>query len=393
MSAAPIRIASVPADHPYVRHLGAPGGDAVVRLEDERGPGQRGWWPPRMLEPEWVELHADDFDLFHVQFGFDGRHPEQLRELVAALERLGKPLVYTVHDLRNPNHEEGGLHDAQMEVLVDASDALVTLTEGAAARIEERFGRTATVIPHPHVVPLGLLAERYSAPRERGRPQLVGVHFKSMRANMVGVPLLAALTEGGGVGAARLRVDLHSEIWEPQAPAFRGDLRTTLEYLERGDALELAVHDYFSDVELYDYLASLDVAVLPYRFGTHSGWLEACQDLGTAVVAPSCGCYADQGPAFVYDCDEDGLDAASLRDAVQRAVESVDAGDSRGAPRRDERDPSLTNRGEVRSGSPSSLSTGEWRMKQRMRIAGEHEALYRRVLAGATDAEAVAAVA
>jgi beta-1,4-mannosyltransferase len=389
MSTAPIRIASVPADHPYVRHIGAPGGDSVVRLEDEREPGQRGWWPPRMLEPEWVERHADDFDLFHVQFGFDGRHPEQLRELVATLDRLGKPLVYTVHDLRNPNHEEGGLHDAQMEVLVDAASALVTLTDGAARRIEKRFGRGATVIPHPHVVPLDLMAERYSTPRAPGRPPVVGVHFKSMRANMVGVPLLAALTEGDGVGAARLRVDVHSEIWEPQAPAFRGDLRTTLEYLERGDALELAVHDYFSDVELYDYLASLDVAVLPYRFGTHSGWLEACRDLGTAVVAPGCGCYSDQGKVFVYDCDENDLDGASLRGAVRRAIEAF------GAPKRDEGDPERTSPQFVSDGSPSSLpvATASWRRRQRLEIAVAHEQLYRRVLAGAAEAEAMAAVA
>ena len=236
-------------------------------------------------------------------------------------------------------------------------------------------------------MPLDLLAERYSAPSAPGRPPVVGVHFKSMRANMVGVPLLAALTEGEGVGSGLLRVDVHSEIWEPQAPAFRGDLRTTLEHLEGREALELAVHDYFSDVELYDYLASLDVAVLPYRFGTHSGWLEACRDLGTAVVAPSCGCYSDQGTVFEYDCDDDGLDGASLRDAVRRAVDSI------AAPRRDEGDPSLTNCGEVRSGSPSSLSTGEWRRKQRERIAVAHEQLYRRVLAEGTNAWPVAAVA
>jgi beta-1,4-mannosyltransferase len=363
VSTEPIRVASVPADHPYVRHLGAPGGDAVVRMEDEREPGQRGWWPPRMLEPEWVERHADEFDLFHVQFGFDGRHPEQLRELVDQLDRLGKPLVYTVHDLRNPNHEEHDLHDAQMEVLVEAADALVTLTDGAARRVEERFGRTAAVIPHPHVVPFDLLEERYAAPRTPGRPPIVGVNFKSMRANMVGVPLLGALTEGDGIGPARLRVDVHTEIWEPQAPAFRGDLRTTLEHLERRGALELAVHDYFSDVELYDYLASLDVAILPYRFGTHSGWLEACRDLGTAVVAPDCGCYSDQGPVFGYHCDEGGLDGVGLREAVGRAVESL------GAPER------------------------EWRRDQRERIAVEHELLYRRVLAGGTSARAVAAVA
>jgi beta-1,4-mannosyltransferase len=353
-----IRVASVPADHPYVRHLGAPGGDLVERLPDQREPGQRGWWPPRMLETEWVRDNADSFDLFHVQFGFDGRHPEQLRELVDLLAELGKPLVYTVHDLRNPNHQEHDLHAEQMAVLLDAADALVTLTDCAAEQIQRRFGHRAEVIPHPHVVPLDLLAARFSAPRPPAEERRVGVHLKSMRPNMVGVPLLGALTEDEGIAPARLRVDVHREIWDPQAPAFRGDLRTTLEHLVRRDAVDLVLHDYFSDLELYGYLASLEVAILPYRFGTHSGWLEACRDLGTAVVAPSCGCYADQGPVFTYRCDEDGLDAESLRRAVRRALGS-----------------------EVRPESPSCLSTVAWRREQREEIAAAHERIYRRVLA------------
>src|ERR1700761_1035012 len=59
MSTDQIRVASVPADHPYVRHLRPPGGDLVERLPDEREPGRRGWWPPRMLETTWVRDHAD----------------------------------------------------------------------------------------------------------------------------------------------------------------------------------------------------------------------------------------------------------------------------------------------------------------------------------------------
>jgi hypothetical protein len=323
-----------------------------------------------MLETDWVERHAGDFDLFHVQFGFDGRHPEQLRELVALLRELGKPLVYTVHDLRNPNHEDHGLHDAQLQVLVEAADALVTLTDGAQRRIEARFGRRAEVIPHPHVVPLDLLAERYGAPRTPGDLPVVGVHLKSMRANMIGVPLLQALCGGEGLGLARLQVDVHTEIWEPQAPSFRGDLRTTLEHLAGRGALDLRLHEYFSDIELYDYLAGLDVAILPYRFGTHSGWLEACRDLDTRIVAPSCGCYADQGPAFIYRCDDDGLDAASLREAVRLATAA-----------RDEGDPERTSPQFVREGSPSSHARIAWRRDQRKEIAEAHERLYRRVLA------------
>jgi hypothetical protein len=79
------------------------------------------------------------------------------------------------------------------------------------------------------------------------------------------------------------------------------------------------VHDYFSDAELWRYLAGLEVSVLPYRFGTHSGWLEACRDLGTTVVAPTCGYFGEQGPVLEYDHDEDRFDADSLTRAIQHA--------------------------------------------------------------------------
>jgi hypothetical protein len=59
--------------------------------------------------------------------------------------------------------------------------------------------------------------------------------------------------------------------------------------------------------------------VLPYRFGTHSGWLELCRDLGTTVVAPTTGHLAEQGPVLTYVHDEDEYDATSLAAAVRRA--------------------------------------------------------------------------
>ena len=88
----------------------------------------------------------------------------------------------------------------------------------------------------------------------------------------------------------------------------------------RRGLVDLRVHDFMTDEDLYAYLASLDVSVLPYRFGTHSGWLEACRDVGTTVVAPDCGYYADQAPVFGYRNDEHGLDEASLRSALEDAV-------------------------------------------------------------------------
>src|SRR5206468_2013009 len=86
----------------------------------------------------------------------------------------------------------------------------------------------------------------------------------------------------------------------------------------RGD-IDLRVHDCLSDEELWAYLENLDVSVLPYRFGTHSGWLEACHDLGTTVIAPSCGYFAEQRPCLRYRHDEEGFDPGSLQDAVLTA--------------------------------------------------------------------------
>jgi hypothetical protein len=155
-----IRVASVPAGHVYVRHLADPsGGDGVVRLDDPVPPGPDvpagQWWPPAMLSPGWVLDHHQEFDVFHVQFGFDAQDAGRLGALVDALRAVRKPLVYTVHDLRNPHHSDSQAHDAHLDVLIPHADGLVTLTAGAAAQVAARWGRRPTVLPHPHVVELG----------------------------------------------------------------------------------------------------------------------------------------------------------------------------------------------------------------------------------------------
>ncbi len=308
-----IRIASVPTDHVYVRHLApADGGGRVVRLRDPR-PRRHvtgaPWWPPRVLEPDWLRAHADEFDVVHVHFGFDAESPEALRRWTDTLRALGKPLVVTVHDLRNPHHPEPGLHDAQLTVLLRAAAEVVTLSPGAAAEIRRRWGREATVLPHPHVVPL----DRVARPRPDRDGFVVGVHCKSLRAGMDPLPVIetAAVTVAG-LGDARLRVDVHTDVMTAGTRRHDPVLAGRLRDLDRRGRLELAVHDYFTDDELFDYLSSLDVSVLPYRFGTHSGWLEACHDLGTTVLAPDCGYYAEQRPCLGYTAGDGRSLAAAL---------------------------------------------------------------------------------
>jgi hypothetical protein len=274
-----VRVASVPANHVYVRHL-APvdGSGGVIRLPDPPVAGRAvasRWWPPVMLESAWVADHLDDFD--------------------------PRP------------------HSDLLDVLIPAADAVVTLTPGAAQQIEHRWGRSAVVLAHPHVVPLPRIARR--RPHSLGR-FVVGLHAKSLRASMDPLAVLRVLTAKlRELADCELRVDVHTDVMNPHGANHDSELARFLHAAEAAGDLSLHVHDYFSDDELWAYLAGLDVSVLPYRFGTHSGWLEACHDLGTTVIAPSCGFYAEQRPCLTYGHDESHIDAESLVDAAIQVYE------------------------------------------------------------------------
>jgi len=349
-----IRVASVPSQHVYVRHIGDPCGvDGVLRLDDPVPPGPDvatgQWWPPVMLSPSWVLRHQHEFDVFHVQFGFDAEDADHLDALVRALRKARKPLVYTVHDLRNPHQADRRVHDAHLDVLVPQADALVTLTPGAAAQIAARWGRRPAVLPHPHVVEL----DRPRGPRASGSSFVIGVHAKSVRASMAPLPVIRALTElVAALPGGKLRVDIHHDVFDPDGQRYDRNLGGYLAYAAARGDIDLRVHDCFSDEQLWTYLENLDVSVLPYRFGTHSGWLEACHDLGTTVIAPTCGYFSQQRPCLSYRHDESGFDARSLQEAVLYAYEH----------------------------RPHWMAQPEDRLRERLDIAAEHRRLYERLL-------------
>lgn len=328
---------------------------------DPRNPGQSteaAWWPPVMLDADWIRENASGFDLMHIHFGFDAISPGDLRAVTAELKAQGKPLVYTVHDLRNPHHLSPEAHDAQLDVLIPAADQLMTLTPGAADAVEARWGRRPVVLPHPHVVGLEELErrQRLRLAREPRDGFRVGVHLKSLRPNMVdGIILPSLLAAVEELPGAVLQVNGHPDILTPGGDKYRPELHRWLTDAEAAGRLELQVRDYFDETALWDYLGSLDVSVLPYRFGTHSGWLEACTDLGTSVLAPSCGFYAQQRPAvaeFVHT--EEGLDEQSLAAALK----------------------------ELHTHRPwPGLSRAE-RTAERRAVAAAHEEIYASVLAG-----------
>ncbi len=348
-----VTVASVPSGHVYIRHTNRLESSDVGRLTDPRPPSassEQQWWPPVMLQPGWVDEHADEFDIFHLHFGFDALAPEDLRAVVDSLRRHGKPLVYTVHDLRNPHQADRAGHDAALDVLVPSADALVTLTSGAADEIERRWGRRAIVIPHPHVVePADFGPER---PRHE-RPR-IGLHLKSLRANMNPLPVLPVLAEQSVARGMDLVVDVHTDVVTPGMRNHNPGVVEMLDRLEEEFGSQIHVHDYYTDEELWNYFRGLDLSVLPYRFGTHSGWLEACFDLGTRVLAPRIGYYHDQHEGVL------GYRLEGEQPVVQDISDALDA---------------------VGDGQPWRGGKAA-RLAQREDIASAHERLYEALLTG-----------
>lgn len=329
-----IRVASVPSDQIYIRHLDSWQGqlDPQVRRLADPVPSagvrsaQSAWWPPLMLTPNWVRENHQDFDLMHIHFGFDSLDPATLRETVAELRRFGKPLVYTVHDLTNPHQAHRGPHLDLLDVLIPLANELITLTDGAAAEIAAQWGRAAHVLPHPHVLDFESMERIRQSKQTRNqqdpdRIRRVGVHLKGLRANIspaIIEPLSRIVQE---IEGAVLQVNIHQQVMDPANSEYQEELARILAEGHAQGKWELVCHEYYTEAEFFKYLGSLDVNVLPYKFGTHSGWLEAALDAGTAVVAPICGQYVGQHPSVAaYRWNGDQVDESSLRQTVRKQL-------------------------------------------------------------------------
>lgn len=312
-----VRVAAVPAGHPYVRGVAVPGHEL---LPDPPVPGAPPgqWWPPVVLSADWLRENAARFDLVHVHFGTESLGVPRLRDALAALRELGRPLVHTAHDLEHPHLDDQAHHRLQLAMLVGEAAELLTLTDHAAAELQRRHGRAATVVPHPQMAPDAWFARADAARRARTSDvPRVGIHLRSLRANVRPGAWIAGLAGAVADRGARLRAFVNDDVG-PGTPAGRAlaALRSALE----GVPVDLVARPRPDDDGLAAELADLDVSVLPYAHGTHSGWLELCWDLGVRTLSPAVGAIADQHHEPWALRTFDPADPASIAPALGRLL-------------------------------------------------------------------------
>ncbi len=309
-----IRIAAIPASHPYVRAIADTG--RVQVLPDPPVPGAPAdvWWPPVALTPRWLVSHADEFDVLHVHFGLESFSPDELREALETAHRLGRPVVYTVHDLENPQLVDQGPYRELLDVIVPSADHLVTLTTTAADEIERRWHRSSAVLAHPTLLDDAPVIEHAGDATVR-----VGIHVRDLRPNIDAERAVhAAVAAAGQLAQAGRTVEfeiLLNEHTRDGAAAAR---------------VVAAAHDHpsvhvrrtprLSDADIEAWIGGLDLFVLPYLHGTHSGWVELCYDLGVPVAGTDVGHIGSQHPDDFSVVDLG--DARTLAEAVSRASDA-----------------------------------------------------------------------
>lgn len=243
-----------------------------------------------------------DVDVAHVHLGHDYLSVGAVERAMASLASSGVPVLLTVHDIHHPSDLEDPQLLDRVGALVTASARVVTLTEEDALRMLERWDVAAAVVPHPRLLDESEISTAVRAAnhlRGDGPGPVVGVLLERMGENIEGPELLDNLA-GVPIGRqdAELRILVESRSWQEavgEEPGTHGDPLVS-ELAGEGDwrSVRLVTYEALDLGPLLPELAALDVCVLPYRFASHSTWLELCRDLGVAAVFPDVGFLAEQ---------------------------------------------------------------------------------------------------
>ena len=299
-----ITVETLPGRGLYVRHLANPEGvDAVHRptVGWAGGPSRGG-----AFTTAWLRARLPQTDVVHVVGLRPGQHPDDVRAAIDLTRASGTPLVVTGYNLGAPHSAEAARLGEQLDLLVPAADAVLTLTDTAAAEMRRRWDVEAVVLPHPHVVNFVRMRQERPVPPPAGRGRLrVGTHLGSLRGGPEQLELVTALAEAvARTPRADLVVHAHRTVQDVGTLHFATERLRALQDVVRSAGGRLVLHDRLSDDQLWDHLASLDVSVVPDRLaGSHSIWPEACADLGTWAVLAQDSFAAAQRPCLTYRRD------------------------------------------------------------------------------------------
>ena len=249
---------------------------------------------PMVYRDQFLRDHAGEFDIVHIQWLHErlwrrgGWGPfARTRDLIGfwrflrTAKRLGKRVVWTVHDLEP--HDGGNLADRfGTALLARNADLVICHAETTRERLVRRyFGRRDNTVIMRH----GNYDGVFPAARPRAEA-LAALNLDPAKRTLVAAGGLRTYKgyEIAIAAAAELGADYQFVIaggYDPDTPALADDLRK-----RAADKPNVRlVLKQVSEAEMADLYGAADCVLLPYRWITGSGALLTAFTLGRAVVA------------------------------------------------------------------------------------------------------------
>lgn len=277
-----MRVVHVPGRTPYARKLRD---ERILILNQTTFDGLD---VPRDLTLAWLLNHRpwDWFDVVHLHH-LDYEPISRLTSVLAECRRAAKRVVFTAHDV-TPVFGARVTHHRRLRVLAEHGVPFVCLTAAAESEVRRRFGARITLIPHGYVVEPSTTVRTVPRPAGPTRFLLYG----SLRANR-DVELVLHCWRF----ARHLRdTSLHLLLRAPSRAGLAEDAAAWRAIREHSADPRLLVDvlPFPSDDDVTDGLMGADCLVLPYRWASHSGQLEAAFDTGLLPVAARTGFLSEQ---------------------------------------------------------------------------------------------------
>lgn len=276
----PVRVVHVPGRTPYARKL------VSAAFQGVNGVIAGGIDIPRDVTCRWLLTHKpwDWFDVVHLHH-IEFEPIVLLKKLLWECRRARKRVVFTAHDLA-PIFISTVEYNRRLRLLVSEGVPFVCLTERSCRDVRAKVAADCVVIPHGRDG--AALPER---PVRAAGPTRFLI-FGSLRSSRDIELVLNCWRFAPSLGDSELRLLLRA----PSRASMVSEESTwrTICMHAADTRLGVEVRSFPTDQEIRHALMHSDCLVLPYRWASHSGQLEAAADAGTLALASRIGYLADQ---------------------------------------------------------------------------------------------------
>ena len=245
-------------------------------------------WRRILLDPRWRILHLHWIELQYAYGQITHEQAERnLKRLLgqfASMQRRGRRIVYTVHNLNHHEGQHADLNDLANQWIFAHADAIHVHNRFSARQVRQQYGREQNVFTIPHGNYIGVYPDEISRKDARERLDIPQNHFVYL--------CLGQMRPYKGLDAL-IKAFLQND--EPDATLLLAgqindaDYATYLRQLAGEHPNIRVIPRYIPGEDIQLYCNAANLCVLPYRDATTSGAALLAFSFGKPIIAPAIG--------------------------------------------------------------------------------------------------------